>query len=222
MKKIFNFTALLLFVIIFALASCGKKQDTGNMQNGTDTTKKETGKKENGNMETGTQKSGLDTFLTVGYMYWVPPAILNEHWAAVVTGEVASIEKRRIGSTDPNKNEVFGMIKIDNVLYSEPTVDANMKDQKYIRTDALKGFKQGDKVLVYFVKYENKYAIKRGNVKKISSNDDELVGLSKRYIDNSQDSMKILTDMKEYKLWGKYDVGTASRMMQAYEEKGAK
>ncbi len=211
--------AMLLAVMLVFTSSCGKKQDTGNMQNGTDTTKKENSKKEDVNRETGTQKNGLDTFLTAGYMYWVPPAILDEHWAAVVTGEIVNIEKRRIGATDPNKNEVFGMIKIDNVLYSEPTVEANMKDQKYIRTDALKDFKQGDKVIIYFVKYENKYAIKRGNVKKITGGDDELVGLSKRYIDNSQDSTKILTDMKEYKLWGKYDVGTASRMMQAYEEK---
>ena len=211
--------AMLLAVMLVFTSSCGKKQDTGNMQNKSDTTKKDSGKKDDVKKETGTEKSGLDTFLTAGYMYWVPPAILDEHWAAVTTGEVVSIEKRRIGATDPNKNEVFGMVKIDNVLYSEPTVDANMKDQKYIRTDALKGFKQGDKVIIYFVKYENKYAIKRENVKKISGGDDELVGLSKRYIDNSQDSMKILTDMKEYKLWGKYDVGTASRMMQAYEEK---
>lgn len=209
----------MLAVILVITSSCGKKQDAGNMQNQTDTTKKESTKKDEVKQETATQNSGLDTFLITGYMYWVPPALLNEHWAAVITGEVVNIEKRRIGATDPNKNEVFGMIKIDKVLHSEPTVEANMKDQKYIRTDALKGFKPGDKVLVYFVKYENKYAIKRDNVKKITGPDDELLGLTERYIGNSQDSMKILENMNEYKAWGKYDKGTASRMMQFYEEK---
>ncbi|HWA06731.1 MAG TPA: hypothetical protein VG961_09300 [Ignavibacteria bacterium] len=220
MKKIILLpAALLLAVILVVAASCGKKQDTGNVQNQTDTLKKETGKTEKVTQETETKQSGLDTFLIAGYMYWVPPAILNEHWAAVITGEVVNIEKRRIGATDPNRNEVFGMIKINKVLHSEPTVEANMKDQKYIRTDALKGFKPGDKVLVYFVKYENKYAIKRDNVRKISGPDDELLGLTERYISNSQDSMKILENLNEYKAWGKYDKGTASRMMQFYEEK---
>ena len=74
------------------------------------------------------------------------------------------------------------------------------------------------KVIVYFTTYKNNYAIKRDNVKKLRSDDDELLGLTERYIANSQDSMKILNDPKEYKMWGKYDVGTASRMMQAYEE----
>lgn len=220
MKKIILLpAALLLAVILVVAASCGKKQDTGNVQNQTDTLKKETGKTEKVTQETETKQSGLDTFLIAGYMYWVPPAILNEHWAAVITGEVVNIEKRRIGATDPNRNEVFGMIKIDKVLYSEPTVEANMKNQKYVRTDALKGFKPGDKVLVYFVKYENKYAIKRDNVKRISGPGDELLGLTERYISNSQDSMKILENLNEYKAWGKYDKGTASRMMQFYEEK---
>lgn len=210
---------MLLAVMLVFASSCGKKQNAGNIQNQNDTTKKESTKKDEVKQETGTQKSGLDTFLIAGYMYWVPPAILNEHWAAVITGEVVNIEKRRLGATDPNKNEVFGMIKIDRVLHSEPAVEANMKDQRYIRTDALKGFKVGDKVLVYFVKYENKYAIKRDNVKKISGQDDELLGLTERYISNSQDSMKILENISEYKAWGKYDKGTASRMMQFYEEK---
>lgn len=220
MKKIILIPAIIMLAVILVItSSCGKKQDAGNMQNQTDTTKKESTKKDEVKQETATQNSGLDTFLITGYMYWVPPALLNEHWAAVITGEVVNIEKRRIGATDPNKNEVFGMIKIDKVLHSEPTVEANMKDQKYIRTDALKGFKPGDKVLVYFVKYENKYAIKRDNVKKITGPDDELLGLTERYIGNSQDSMKILENMNEYKAWGKYDKGTASRMMQFYEEK---
>ena len=220
MKKIIIVPIMLAMLLMLAItSSCGKKQDTGKTVNESDTTKKETGKKEDVNKEPATEKNTSDTLLTVGYMYWVPPAILDEHWSAVITGEVAGIEKRRIGSTDPNKNEVFGIIKIDKVLYSEPTASANMQDQKYIRTDALKGFKQGDKVLVYFVNYENKYSIKRDNVKKINGPDDELLGLTQRYISNSQDSVKILQDMKEYKMWGKYDVGTASRMMQAYEEK---
>lgn len=209
----------MLAVMLIITSSCGKKQDAGNMQNQADTTKKESQKTDEVNGDMKNQNRGLDTFLTAGYMYWVPPAILNEHWAAVITGEVVNIEQRRIGATDPNKNEVFGMIKIDNVLHSEPTAQANMKDQKFIRTDALKGFKPGEKVLVYFVKYENKYAIKRDNVKKISGSEDELVGLTERYIGNSQDSMKILENMNEYKAWGKYDKGTASRMMQFYEEK---
>lgn len=209
----------MLAVMLIITSSCGKKQDAGNMQNQADTTKKESQKTDEVNGDMKNQNRGLDTFLTAGYMYWVPPAILNEHWAAVITGEVVNIEQRRIGATDPNKNEVFGMIKIDNVLHSEPTAQANMKDQKFIRTDALKGFKPGEKVLVYFVKYENKYAIKRDNVKKISGAEDELVGLTERYIGNSQDSMKILENMNEYKAWGKYDKGTASRMMQFYEEK---
>ena len=220
MKKIILLpAAMLIAVMLVFTSSCGKKEDTGNVQNQTDTTKKESTKKDEVKQETGTQQSGLDTFLIAGYMYWVPPAILNEHWAAVITGEVVNIEQRRIGATDPNKNEVFGMIKIDKVLHSEPTAQANMKDQRYIRTDALKGFKPGDKVLVYFVKYENKYAIKRDNVKKITGPDDELLGLTERYIGNSQDSMKILENLNEYKAWGKYDKGTASRMMQFYEEK---
>lgn len=209
----------MLAVMLIITSSCGKKQDAGNMQNQADTTKKESQKTDEVNGDMKNQNRGLDTFLTAGYMYWVPPAILNEHWAAVITGEVVNIEQRRIGATDPNKNEVFGMIKIDNVLHSEPTAQANMKDQKFIRTDALKGFKPGEKVLVYFVKYENKYAIKRDNVKKISGAEDELVGLTERYIGNSQDSMKILENMNEYKAWGKYDKSTASRMMQFYEEK---
>lgn len=209
----------MLAVMLIITSSCGKKQDAGNMQNQADTTKKESQKTDEVNGDMKNQNRGLDTFLTAGYMYWVPPAILNEHWAAVITGEVVNIEQRRIGATDPNKNEVFGMIKIDKVLHSEPTAQANMKDQKYIRTDALKGFKPGEKVLVYFVKYENKYAIKRDNVKKISGAEDELVGLTERYIGNSQDSMKILENLNEYKAWGKYDKGTASRMMQFYEEK---
>lgn len=209
----------MLAVMLIITSSCGKKQDAGNMQNQADTTKKESQKTDEVNGDMKNQNRGLDTFLTAGYMYWVPPAILNEHWAAVITGEVVNIEQRRIGATDPNKNEVFGMIKIDKVLHSEPTAQANMKDQKFIRTDALKGFKPGEKVLVYFVKYENKYAIKRDNVKKISGAEDELVGLTERYIGNSQDSMKILENLNEYKAWGKYDKGTASRMMQFYEEK---
>ena len=211
----------LLIIMLAALTSCGNKQNntTGNLKDSTGKTenKKEQVQKESGKPETD-QPKGLDTFLTAGYMYWVPPAILDAHWAAVITGEVVNIEKRRIGATDPNKNEVFGMIKIDKVLYSEPTVSSDMKNEKYVRTDGLKGFKQGDKVMVYFTTYKNNYAIKRDNVKKLRSDDDELLGLTERYIANSQDSMKILTDPKEYKMWGKYDVGTASRMMQAYEE----
>lgn len=220
MNKIILIPAIfMLAVMLIITSSCGKKQDAGNMQNQADTTKKESQKTDEVNGDMKNQNRGLDTFLTAGYMYWVPPAILNEHWAAVITGEVVNIEQRRIGATDPNKNEVFGMIKIDKVLHSEPTAQANMKDQKFIRTDALKGFKPGEKVLVYFVKYENKYAIKRDNVKKISGAEDELVGLTERYIGNSQDSMKILENLNEYKAWGKYDKGTASRMMQFYEEK---
>ncbi len=220
MKKIILIPAtILLAVMLVVTSSCGKKQDSGNVQNQSDTTKKESQKTDEVNQDLKSQNRGLDTFLTAGYMYWVPPAILNEHWAAVITGEVMSIEKRRIGETDPNKNEVFGMIKIDKVLHSEPTAQANMKDEKYIRTDALKGFNPGDKVLVYFVKHDNKYAIKRDNVKKISGSDDELLGLTERYIGNSQDSIKILENLNEYKAWGKYDKGTASRMMQFYEEK---
>lgn len=220
MKKIILIPAIfMLAVMLIITSSCGKKQDAGNMQNQADTTKIESQKTDEVNGDMKNQNRGLDTFLTAGYMYWVPPAILNEHWAAVITGEVVNIEQRRIGATDPNKNEVFGMIKIDKVLHSEPTAQANMKDQKFIRTDALKGFKPGEKVLVYFVKYENKYAIKRDNVKKISGAEDELVGLTERYIGNSQDSMKILENLNEYKAWGKYDKGTASRMMQFYEEK---
>lgn len=219
MNKQINFYNLFLLVVMLAaLTSCGNKQNntTGNLKDSTGNNKEQV-QKETGKPETD-QPRGLDTFLTAGYMYWVPPAILDARWAAVITGEVVNIEKRRIGATDPNKNEVFGMIRIDKVLYSEPTVSTDMKNEKYVRTDGLKGFQPGDKVLVYFTTYKNEYAIKRENIKKLRSDDDELLGLTERYIANSQDSMKILTDPKEYKMWGKYDVGTASRMMQAYEE----
>ncbi len=200
-------------------SSCGKKQDTSKTQNQTDTTKKDPVKKDESKNDFSQQKSSIDTFLTVGYIYWVPPAILDERWSAVITGEVVSIEKRRIGETDPKKNEVFGMVKIDKVMLSEPTENMNMENQKYIRTDALKGFKPGDKVLIYFVKHEKGYAIKRDNVKKISGPDDELVGLTQRYISNSQNPESFLNDPKEYRLWGKHDVGNASRLMQEREEK---
>jgi hypothetical protein len=220
MKKIIIFPAMFFLAVMLVMASsCGKKQDTGNVQNQADTTKKDIGKKDGVNGDTSVEKIETGQYLTVGYIYWVPPAILDEHWSAVILGEIASLDNAKKRSGDSAKNEVFGIIKIDKVLHSEPTPDANMRDQKFIKTDALKGFKPGDKVIVYFVKYEKTYAIKRDNVKKITGPDDELVGLTQRYINNSQDSVKILEDLKEYKMWGKYDVGTASRMMQAYEEK---
>ncbi|NOS84526.1 MAG: hypothetical protein HOP31_05245 [Ignavibacteria bacterium] len=219
MKKIILLPAAMLLAVLVITSSCGKKQDTGNMQNQTDTTKKESTKKNEQKQETTTQQSGIDTFLTVGYMYWVHPAILDAHWAAVITGEIANIESGNRKAGDSTRKEVFGIVKVDKVLLSEPTQEMSMENQKYIRTDALKGFKPGDKVLIYFVKYENGYAIKRDNVKKISGPDDELVGLTERYISNSQDEVKIVEDLKEYKMWGKYDKGTASRMMQFYEEK---
>lgn len=210
---------LVAVVLMLQFTSCGKKIDSIKTQNQTDSTKTDSVKKETGKDQQLQQKNGVDTFLTVGYMYWVPPAILDEHWSAVIAGEVVSIEKRRIGETDPNKNEVFGMVKIDKVMLSEPTENMNMQNQKYIRTDALKGFKPGDKVLIYFVKHEKGYAIKRDNVKKISGQDDELVGLTQRYISNSQNPESFLNDPKEYRLWGKYDVGNASRLMQEREDK---
>ena len=111
------------------------------------------------------------------------------------------------------------MVKIDKVLFSEPAGNKSMDKEKNIRTDALKGFKLGDKVLIYFVKYENKYAIKRNNVQKISGSDDELVQMTERFIKNGQNRESILKDPAEYKLWGKYDKGTVSRLMQESEEK---
>jgi hypothetical protein len=152
-------------------------------------------------------------------MYWTPPALIDTPWAAVILGEVVSLEKRKSMGSDPKKAEVFGMVKIDKILFSVPAGEKNMENQKYVRTDALKGFKQGDKVIIYFIKYEKGYAVKRGNVIKISGDDHELIGMTERFLQNSQNTEYILKDPKEYRLWGKYDKGTASRLMQEYEEK---
>ncbi len=204
-----------LLIIAFVFSSCGKKPVTTDTKNKTDSVKKEISK----DVTTDKSAPGVDTFITAGYMYWVPPAIIDTTWSAVVLGEVLSIEKRKSTGTDPNKAEVFGMVKINKILYSVPAGDKNMEGQKYIRTDALKGFKQGDKVLIYFVRYEKGYAIKRGNVHKVSGPEDELVGMTERFLQSGQNTEYILNDPKEYRLWGKYDKGTASRLMQDYEEK---
>jgi hypothetical protein len=215
MKKIQFIPVLVAVLFVLAIASsCGKKQDVTQKQNAADSLKKDSVTK-----DVKSDKVTEEPALTVGYIYWVPPAMLDEHWAAVITGEIVSLDNAKKRSGDSAKNEVFGIVKVDRVLLSEPTVDANMQDQKFIKTDALKGFKPGDKVLIYFVKHEKGYAIKRDNVKKISGPDDELLGLTERYIKNSQNTESILSDPKEYRLWGKYDVGTASRLMQEREEK---
>jgi hypothetical protein len=204
-------TGKLTFLSIFLLAllvivSCGRKQDPVVNQT-TDTTKQAPDKNIN-------QPS-----LEAGYMYWMPPAILDTHWRAAVTGTVEVIDKNTKPATDPAKEEVFGLVKIDRILYSEPVGEKNIEKEKFIRTDALKGFKPGDKIIIFFTDYKNAYAIKRGNVLKISGDGDELVGLAERFIKNSQNTEYIMKDPAEYKLWGKYDVGTASRLMQEYEMK---
>ncbi len=201
-----------ILIAAFIFSSCGKKPVTTDTQPKTDSVKK----------EISTDKpapTGLDTFITAGYMYWTPPALIDTPWAAVILGEVAGIEKRKSAEINPDKAEVFGMVKINKILYSVPAGDKNMEGQKYIRTDALKGFKAGDKVLIYFIRYEKGYAIKRGNVLKVTGPEHELVGMTERFLQNSQNTEYILNDSKEYRLWGKYDKGTASRLMQDYEEK---
>lgn len=204
-----------MLVLLAVSAGCGKKPDTTQKQDSAKT-KNQADIKKN---ETGYETIGLDSFLTVGYMYWTPPAILDTNWSAVIIGEVISVEKKKSRIADSTKTEDFGIVKIEKVLLSEPAGNKSMDKEKYIRTDALKGFKQGDKVLIYFVKFENKYAIKRNNVQKISGADDELVGLTERFIKNGQQRESILKDPAEYKLWGKYDKNTVSRLMQESEEK---
>jgi hypothetical protein len=204
-----------LLVSLAISAGCGKKQDITQKQDSTRQQNQPDIKKN----ESGYETINLDSFLTAGYMYWTPPAILDANWAAVITGEVMSVEKKKSKITDSAKTEVFGMVKIDKVLLSVPAGNKSMEKEKYIRTDALRGFRQGDKVLIYFVNHENKYAVKRNNVQKISGVDDELVGMTERFIKNGQNRESILKDPAEYKLWGKYDKGTVSRLMQESEEK---
>ena len=211
----------LIFIIAFLasafmLSSCGKKPVTNQQPQG----KTDTVKKDDQKLSTGDKPApGIDTFLTAGYMYWVPPAIIDTPWSAVILGEVVSIEKRKSADLNPDKAEVFGMLKVDKILFSVPAGEKNMENQRYIRTDALKGFKQGDKGIIYFVKHKEAYAIKRGNILKLSGPGDELVGMTERFLQNGQNTEYILKDPKEYRLWGKYDKGTASRLMQEYEEK---
>lgn len=213
-SKILIYAAAIMVAVIM-LFGCGKRPVTTDTQKKIDSVKKEAPKTITGDKPS----PGLDTFLTAGYMYWVPPAIIDTPWSAVILGEVASIEKRKSADLNPDKAEVFGMVKINKILYSVPAGDKNMEGQKYIRTDALKGLKPGNKVLIYFVQYEKGYAIKRGNILKISGPEDELVGMTERFLQNGQNTEYILKDPKEYRLWGKYDKGTASRLMQDYGEK---
>lgn len=204
-----------MLVTLAVSPGCGKKQDMSQKQDSTRQKNQQDIKKS----ESGYETISLDSFITVGYMYWTPPAILDTNWSAVIIGEVTAVEKKKSRVADSTKSETFGMVKIDKVLFSEPAGNKNMDKEKYIRTDALKGFKQGDKVLIYFVKHENRYAIKRNNVKKISGGDDELVQMTERFLKNGQNPESILKDPAEYKLWGKYDKGTVSRLMQESEEK---
>ena len=202
-----------VLAVMLTLSACGKKQDTVLNKSGDST-------KQSG--DTSKQKSDQkpnQTFLPVGYMYWMAPAILDTHWTAAVIGTVEIIDKNTKEAGDPAKEEVFGLVKIDRTLYSEPVGESSMEKEKYIRTDALKGFKRGDKVIIFFTSYKGEYAIKRGNILKISGEGDELVKMAERFLQNSQNTESILNDPAEYRLWGKYDVGTASRLMQQREEK---
>ena len=215
MKKL-NILSVVFVVlaVMLTLSACGKKQDTVLNKSGDST-------KQSG--DTSKQKSDQkpnQTFLPVGYMYWMAPAILDTHWTAAVIGSVETIDKNKNETGDPAKEEVFGLVKIDRTLYSEPVGENSMEKEKYIRTDALKGFKPGDKVIIFFTSYKGAYAIKRGNILKISGDGDELVKMAERFLQNSQNTESILNDPAEYRLWGKYDVGTASRLMQEHEEKG--
>jgi hypothetical protein len=211
-------TLHLLFVIgavtaVIFVSSCGKKTDTTQ-----DQTKKQADSLKVVDTSN-TSNNSINNYLIAGYMYWTPPAIIDTPWTAVITGQIISLEDTKKKAGDPEKGEVFGLVQIDKVLLSNPAGEKNIASEQFVRTDALKGFKPGDKVIIYFVTYDKEYAIKRGNVKKITGPDDELVGLTERYIKNGQDPEYILKDDAEYKLWGKYDVGTASRLMQEREEK---
>jgi len=213
MKKLQLLFFICTTAAIMLVFSCGKKTDTTDNQTKNQTDSMKVVDTSN------TPKSNINNYLIAGYMYWTPPAIIDTPWVAVITGQIISLEDTKKKAGDPEKGEVFGLVQIDKVLLSNPEGDKNIANEQFVRTDALRGFKPGDKVIIYFITYDKEYAIKRGNVKKISGPDDELVGMTERYIKNGQNPEYILKDDAEYKLWGKYDVGTASRLMQDYEEK---
>src|SRR6185436_11085257 len=106
MKKILILPVLFLLTVVLVMASsCGKKPVTTKTQDQIDSTKKDAVKNDDGS-----KKNFADSSLTVGYMYWVPPAILDEHWAAVITGEIANIESGKKKAGDSTKKEVFGVV----------------------------------------------------------------------------------------------------------------
>jgi hypothetical protein len=121
MKTSSVITAVLL-ISAFLFSACGRKPVTTDTQPKTDSLKKEVSTDK-------TAPAGLDTFITAGYMYWTPPALIDTPWAAVIIGEVVSLEKRKSTGTDPNKAEVFGIVKIDRILYSVPSGEKNMESQ---------------------------------------------------------------------------------------------
>lgn len=121
-------------------------------------------------------KTSSDTLNVQSYMYWYD-AHINKDWenaVALIKGRITSIQN--IKERDSTllsfgiRNHTGGAIQIDSIFFAKPTKGDSIINQKYIiLSDGLSEFSIGDSLLVYFIRYENKYAFANGCIKKANN-----------------------------------------------------
>ena len=161
-------------------------------------------------------------------MYWYAPSIIDIHWKLVLLGNVTDIKIiEESESSLSGKYTYRGTVEIKEIIYRESIEKRQEFKYKYFCSDGFNSISKGDKLLVFFIEYEQDYAIPNfsgGNCNLgyiIKNFDDEIVRGVKKVLKMNQDIFKIVDDKELVKIWSKYDpegLKTITKKVQVLRE----